>query len=181
MSDQLEIFCESFLKNSSLIGRIPLFHAVHKVEDVISVIWYREDPFQVQLFIVPPNYIIPEHTHPNVDSFELYLGGEIQFTINGKYTTSEKAMTTPNNDGTSFCRGVRMRVKPETTHGAIIGDSGGVFMSIQHWLNGVKPHCVASDYTGIVMGEHHLSTVKCGEAYIKSNLTKQDAASLEYV
>jgi hypothetical protein len=179
MKDALETFCDKFLKNSSLIGRVPLFNAVHKVEDVMSVTWYREKQFQVQLFVVPPNYIIPEHTHPNVDSFELYVGGEIQFTINGKYTTSEEAMTTPNPDSTSYCRGVRMRVKPETTHGAIIGPSGGVFMSIQHWLNGVEPHCVAADYTGITMGEHHLSTVKHGDAYVKENLTTQDAASLE--
>jgi hypothetical protein len=29
------------------------------------------------VFIVPENTIIPEHVHPNVDSIEVYMGGNI--------------------------------------------------------------------------------------------------------
>jgi hypothetical protein len=58
------------------------------------------------------------------------------------------------------------------------GPEGGVFMSVQHWLNGVEPHCVAADYSGIVMGDHHLSTVKFGDAIKKDSLTIKDAAFL---
>jgi hypothetical protein len=38
---------------------------------------------------------------------------------------------------------------------------------------------VAADYDGVTMGEHHLSTVKFGDASAKPNLSAQDAASLE--
>jgi hypothetical protein len=46
---------------------------------------------------------------------------------------------------------------------------------VQRWLNGVEPHCVACDYTGPVMGEDHLKQVKYGEAFVKENITEQDA------
>jgi hypothetical protein len=122
--------------------------------------------------------IIPEHTHPNVDSFEVYVGGQVRFSHQGKWLISEEDLTTPTDIGTSIRRGVSWRVKPSDVHGAMTGPEGGVFMSVQHWLNGVEPHCVAADYSGIVMGDHHLSTVKFGDAIKKDSLTIKDAAFL---
>ena len=41
-------------------------------------------------------------------------------------------------------------------------------MSIQHWLNGVKPHCVSADYSGLVMSDEHYRSIKYG-APIRAN------------
>jgi hypothetical protein len=48
-------------------------------------------------------------------------------------------------------------------------------MSIQHWLNGVAPHCVSADYTGVVMGPDHYNKVKHGTAILtnQSDLSKK--------
>jgi quercetin dioxygenase-like cupin family protein len=178
--DELEKFLLEVFENSSFLGQIPLFNAVHTIEGVTSVIWYREPPFQVQLFIAPPNYIVPEHTHPNVDSFEIYLGGQIRFSHSGKFTAPEASFTIPAFDGTALSRGNSIRVRPNDVHGGIVGPSGGVFMSVQHWLNGVEPHCVAADYTGVTMGSDHFSKVKAGNPELKAVLTKKDAANLEF-
>ena len=70
-------------------------------------------------------------------------------------------------------------MRPNQIHGATIGEGGAVFLSIQHWLNGIKPHCVAADYDGVAMGEHHLAQVKFGKATTKKKLSAKDAASLE--
>jgi hypothetical protein len=64
-------------------------------------------------------------------------------------------------------------------HGGVIGEGGGVFLSVQHWLNGVEPHCVAADYSGIALGEDHLAQVVYGEVTSKAELTAKDAAALE--
>jgi hypothetical protein len=72
-----------------------------------------------------------------------------------------------------------VRVRPNDLHGAVVGEGGGVFLSVQHWLNGVKPHCVGSDCNGVTMGKNHLSNVVSGEATAKDHLTEKDAASLE--
>lgn len=166
--DEVEQFAGWFLKNSSVIGAVPLHGAVSKIEDVTSVIMYRGGQFQVQMFIVPPNYTIPPHIHPNVDSIEVYMGGQIMFSHSGQFVVSEEEFTEPTAEGLPKCAGRLIRVRPNDWHGGKFGDSGGVFLSIQHWLNGVKPHCVAADYTGVVMGPDHLSKVKFGDATLEA-------------
>lgn len=178
-SDPLESFLNWFKDESPKFGLIPLLNAVHKIEDVTSVTWLRHEQFQVQLFIVPPNYVIPEHTHPNVDSFEFYLGGQSKFSLFGEWIVDEDEIKLPSDFGLSRIREMSIRVLPNSPHGGVFGPSGGVFMSIQHWLNGIEPHCVSSDYTGKVMGDHHLKMVKLGDAIPSSQaeLGFNDAAS----
>lgn len=178
-NDPLDRFVMDFLSACSPIGFVPLLGAVHKVEDVWSVTWLRRGQFQVQLFVMPPNYIVPEHTHPNVDSYECYVGGQARFSHGGRFITPEMAFTEPDDHGFSTIRGMLVRVRPNDLHGGFFGDSGAVFFSIQHWLNGVEPHCVAADYIGKVMGPHHLATVKAGEPVLSGKLTLRDAATAE--
>ena len=77
--DTLETFCTSFLEKMSVIGAVPFAGAVTRIENVTAILLYRRDQFQVQMFAVPENTIVPEHTHPNVDSIEVYVGGNIMF------------------------------------------------------------------------------------------------------
>ena len=144
-----------------------------------AVLWYRKDPFQIQMFVVPPNHIIPEHTHPNVDSYEVYPGGQIRFSHTGKFIIDEAGLDVPNEHGLSKVRGRIIRVKPNDKHGGVFSPSGGVFFSVQRWLNGVPPHCVSADYNGVVMGLEHMAGVVFGDPELKPTLTATDAASRE--
>ncbi|MBM4224903.1 MAG: hypothetical protein FJ167_08950 [Gammaproteobacteria bacterium] len=173
--DYLEMFFDWFAKQRLWVGAVPMNGAVNFIEGVTSVLWYRSGPFQVQLFVVPPNYIIPEHTHPNVDSFEVYVGGQIKFSHNGQFVTNWD--NHHENGACSPFRGQIIRVRPHDKHGGVFGPSGGVFMSVQHWLNGVAPHCVAADYTGVAMGPNHASQVVYGDVTVKSVLAENDAVS----
>ena len=178
-ADPLEQFLRQFLTKGSPIGYVPLNGAVRYIDGVTAVLWYRKAPFQIQMFVVPPNHIIPEHTHPNVDSYEVYVGGQIKFSHSGKFIISEADFMTPNEHGCSKVRGGIIRVRPNDLHGGVFGASGGVFFSVQRWLNGVQPHCVSADYNGVVMGPEHMAGVVFGEAELKSELTAIDAASSE--
>ena len=178
--DELEQFCSWFLKSMPVLGAVPFSGAVSKIQDVTAILLYRRDQFQVQMFAVPEGTIIPEHTHPNVDSIEVYVGGNIHFSHSGKYVYPEDQLRPKEGSlGLAMKRGMTVRVRPNDLHGGVFGEGGGVFLSVQHWLNGVKPHCVAADYNGVTMGEHHLAQVVCGEAEAKPALTAKDAASLE--
>lgn len=176
--DLIERFLEWFLKEGPTIGMVPMADAVGTVEGVTKVTWFRRKPFQVQLFIVPPHYVIPEHTHPNVDSFEVYLGGQINFSHGGRFVSRWEEQGADDN-GLSRYRGNVIRVRPNDLHGGTFGPSGGVFMSVQQWLNGVEPHCVAADYHGVVMGPDHAAKVVFGKAILKDRLDARDAASAE--
>lgn len=178
-NDVLEEFLQWFLAKAPCIGMVPFHEAVGSVEGVTKILLYRRGEFQVQLFAVPPNYIIPEHIHPNVDSFEVYVGGQINFSHGGKFVNTKWEDSKPDEYGLSPFRGAVIRVRPNDIHGGVFGPAGGVFMSVQRWLNGVKPHCVASDYTGVVMGKDHADKVVYGTFLVKDSLGVKDAASFE--
>ena len=170
----LEDYLDWIMKNMPVYGSMPFKNPIWTIENVTSVLIHREKYLQTQMFIAPPHTIIPEHTHPNVDSFEIYGGGEIFFTHSGK-PAYEKKLVKENEFNNCGLRGTTIRVKPNDKHGGTFGEEGGIFFSVQKWLNGVKPHCVAADYVGKTMGKHHLDNVKFGDAYFDSPLKPKDA------
>ena len=181
MDDDLRRFALDFRARAPVFGHVPEdIVTTYQIEDVTAVVWYRKGPFQVEMFIVPPNYIIPEHTHPNVASYEMYLGGDISFSHSGRWVSEDDLLRVPN---ASDNRGGLIAVETDDLHGGAFGPRGGVFMSLQKWLNGIEPHSVASDYSGPVMGGHHLDGVKAGDAVLRTqaDLTWRDAAGLEDV
>ena len=74
----------------------------------------------------------------------------------------------------------RSAVPEHSKHGAVAGPGGGVFMAVQHWLNGIAPHSVSADYDGVTMGEDHLAKVVSGAAVAKPALTARDAATRQF-
>ena len=175
--DLVETYCKWFLTHSSPLSWIPFEKPMWQIENVTSVLLHRKEQFQIQMFIAPPHTIIPEHTHPNVDSIEVYAGGQVHFSYYGKILIPEEDCIEDcySEFGLAAKRGVTIRVKPDDPHGGYMGENGGIFLSVQHWLNDVKPHCVAADYTGKTMGPHHLNSVKFGSAYFDGSLSKNDS------
>lgn len=161
--DPLEHFLQWWMSKVPVMGWVPSKDCIGSCGDVTSVVLYRKAPFQVQMFIAPPGCVIPEHQHPNVDSFEIYIGGQILFTHNGQpVLTPDEANGENPETGMSAAFGKVIRVKPNDPHGGVFGESGGVFHSVQMWLNGIEPRCVGSDYIGVTMGPKHNSQVVSG-------------------
>jgi hypothetical protein len=173
-TDGLTDFLNWALQNLTIIGMVPYKNPVWKIQDVTSTLLYRDPPYQIQMFSVPGGTVIPQHTHPNVDSYEVYLGGNINFSHKGKYVFKEEELKEEENFKTSVARGGILRVRPDEEHGGVFGKEGGVFLSVQKWLNGVEPHCVAADYVGVVMGEDHYKKVKFGQPVLKQHLSESD-------
>lgn len=113
---------------------------------VVGSVLFREGQFQVQQFIVAPHTDIADHIHPNVDSFEVYIAGQIEFRLNGERITPMEELEF--NETTKTCShfGRIVRVKPTDWHGGRFGEMGGVFFSVQHWLNDVPPSSVHLDW-----------------------------------
>src|SRR5437763_7118025 len=106
-----------------VIGAVPFSGAVSKIQDVTAILLYRKDPFQVQMFAVPEGTIIPEHTHPNVDSIEVYVGGNIMFSHSGKYIVpAEEVHARDGPLGLASRRGITIRVRPNDVHGGVVGE-----------------------------------------------------------
>ena len=160
-NDDLSHFLEWYLKEKPgvciPINEQPVFF----VEDVTGVVIYRHKDYQVQLFTCAPNGVIPSHTHPNVDSFEVSLWG-MEFSLEGKKIISIKHSL--NSKTFSY---LPIRVLPKSEHGAKAGVKGGCFLSIQRWLNGVKPTSVGNDWAGdLNMGNNHSTQIKTKEIVV---------------
>lgn len=115
---------------------------------VTGIVLFREPPWQVELFLNPPGGGgFPAHRHPNVDSIEFFLAGQIGFELNGE-RLPERLVDGTAPDGASALCGTVRRVRPSDWHGATVGPKGGAFLSMQRWLNGVRPTSVVHDWEG---------------------------------
>ena len=102
------------------------------IEGVNGIVLYRNNNYQVELFICKPNLVIPEHTHPDVDSYEVFLYG-MKFTHNGEAViNSEQALE--EMEGMPSYAYQTIRVRPNDPHGGTASKNGGAFISIQRWL-----------------------------------------------
>jgi quercetin dioxygenase-like cupin family protein len=111
----------------------PQLNALSHVAETHGVVLYRQKPYQVELFNVKPNSEIPQHIHPNVDSYEVYLSGDVSFFCIDKWHDQSVL-------------GGSIRVKPNSYHGGKFGERGGCFFSIQKWLNDTEPKFVGDDW-----------------------------------
>ena len=159
--DRLHQFACRYLEDHPVSGGMPVHGPVWSIAAVQSNLLYRDGEFQVQIFTVPPNYVIPGHLHPNVDSFEVYVSGQIKFSHRGRFVF-ESLETVHGRDPASYAWRM-LRVLPQDRHGAVSGPQGARFISIQRWLNGMPPACVSTDYTGATLDEKHLMQVTSGE------------------
>ena len=150
MTDKLTQFKQWWLSHRHL--RVPfeapvVVNAAPKVDVTVwGAVLYRAGCWQVQIFILKPHCVIPEHRHPNVDSWEVFLSGDVEFTADGKVFIPMEESALPGFDGEHAYFGADLRVTPGTWHGAHSGAKGGLFLSIQQWLNGVAPTNVGDDW-----------------------------------
>jgi hypothetical protein len=159
MSASLREFAKWFLSQPMSALRPPR-SAIYQFDlasgVVQSIVLYRLAPFQVELISGLPiegwqskvNRAVPEHSHPNVDSIEYVLAGQIAFTICGQQIAGDEDVNGIAEDGASSMCGKRMHIKPNVPHGAAIGASGAVFLSIQEWKPGIELTSVGVDWDG---------------------------------
>lgn len=115
---------------------------------------FRDGAFQVQLFTCQPNTEIPDHGHPNMRGYAMYLSGDVYFRRNGTYTITPELVAETEAKGKTLL-GLIGRLDPGDTHGATIGPRGGAFIGIQEWINDVAPKSVHLDWTGEPVDADH--------------------------
>jgi hypothetical protein len=117
-------------------------------EIAAGIVLARDPPYQAELFLVTPNSSLVSHSHPNVDSFEVYVTGDVHFDVNGKAVETVERVESLAEDGASFLNGAWFRIRSGMPHGGRSGKNGGAFISIQKWKNGVEPTSVVEDWDG---------------------------------
>lgn len=153
--DELEAFTSWFMQTQAPIPSMPM-DGMTRVGEFSGIVLYRQGQYQVQLWLCDPNSEIPDHSHPNVDSIQVYVGGEVYLRLNGQPIITAEDMRVANN--VHIKRGFSLRVRPSDNHSATIGPSGGAFMTFQKWLVGT-PTSVEMDWRGPALSAKHHEAV----------------------
>jgi quercetin dioxygenase-like cupin family protein len=110
---------------------------------VSSVVLYRAGRYQAELFMGTSAGVFPDHSHPNVDSIEVMLAGQIDFRVRGRSVFPREVF-----ENKLSTQGMMVGVAAGATHGAIVHDGGGAFISLQKWRDGVPITSVGLDWDG---------------------------------
>lgn len=142
MVDNIEHFMNWWIGNRSFV---PTQDGVQFVGKHSMTTLFRQGQYQVQLCTCPPNSVISNHRHPNIDSFELYLGGDLIIIKN-----DERFPPVLN--------GPPLRLLPTDWHGGEAGPNGGSFLSIQYWID-KEPSSVHLNWEGEPIDEKHYEEI----------------------
>jgi quercetin dioxygenase-like cupin family protein len=114
-------------------------------DNVVGCTLYRAGQFQVQYFLVKPHSVLHSHSHPDVNSVEMIIHGDIDFHSDGvQRLTAEELVAAP--EGHTMANGRFIHVPAGVMHGGTSGPIGGSFLSFQHWLHDTSPSCVSKNW-----------------------------------
>lgn len=141
-----------FIMQSSFGALAPPENPIVTYGRTVGICLDRRGQYQVELFIIPPPVEIVEfHTHPDVDAFELHMGGDFDFeAADFSYTAFPP--------GTHLCEKNLVWVPSTCVHGAINARSeskGTSILTIQFWKNGVIPTSVVHNFLLDDGNKHH--------------------------
>lgn len=128
----------------------------HFVGRLKGITVWEKYPFKIQVWIAPPNFNVPDHCHPNIDSIVVHLEGEIYLRVNGNDFITPEIIKRLELKGDSI-DGKHFHIKPGMVHGFSTGPNGGVFMNIEKWTG--KMTSAELDWVGEPINEIHAKRI----------------------
>lgn len=130
--------------------RIPEDSAVFNTGQVTSFVSFRQDVYQVELYVVNPNIKAAEHFHPDIELFMCQIGAMNKGCALGFMGPT---LEIGKSHGTEFN-----------------SDSGAVFLTFEKWNPGVRMTSASVNWKGYTDGLLHDSLIRkyYPNAYIKN-------------
>jgi len=114
------------------IIRPPFKDTMFTTDFAQSLCLYREGRFQVELYILKANITSPWHTHENVDSFFVYLGGNLEFGLDDKTFTDLSQYQKEMPNGAHMMLGRTVEAMDGALHAVRTFEQGGTFLSFEY-------------------------------------------------
>lgn len=129
----LEEFRDQFL-SSAMCNFHPT--EVRNSGDRLSLVAFREPPFQAELIVWGPNFVFPAHRHPHIEIYEKHVSGDLVIVLGKTEAEANNfiARATPWTEKRSRSHNQFIHVLPTDWHGGKTGAKGAVFWSIEKWL-----------------------------------------------
>lgn len=140
--DKLKDFVVWYLKNGKPI-LIPDNFEVFQTDDATACCLFRSGRYQVEMYLVHPDPLIPPHEHPQVENIEIPSGGWAGIT---ESNLESYLQVDGQEHGESF-------KKRGESHGFMI-------MSFQRWADGLEITTIGSRWKGHTVGKKHEALIK---------------------
>lgn len=162
MWNTLEEFVDWYKKNNYPL-RPPFEDKVYVNDNSHSFVLYREGQYQAELYLVAPNSYVPPHSHPQLENIIIVLGGEMDLKNGENYYDLTPFFDEPAPNGTSKLFGAStLKMVPGVEHEVNIFGKGAAFISMEKWVDGVKPTSATLEWNGPPVGEIHKQQLSKG-------------------
>lgn len=138
--DSLESFVEWYIENKYPII-IPWDAMVRKTDDATTICIFRKNKFQVEIYLIYPNWVIKRHSHPGVEVITMVMGG------------GNRGMQLPLG-----CSNLAGNISNKLTEGKYhgghsVGDHNGyVLFSFEKWSTDIPMTSAAVNWEGHTAG-----------------------------
>lgn len=146
-SHELKVLLFNFMEKRYGIFRYAQNEGVTKIKPGLGITLFRQEQFQIQQFLFEPNTEIIEHSHPHVESYEVYICGDMRLTFDGNEVFGYEDCK-DLEDGRCPKNGGLLYLPKGAVHGGSIGPRGGCFLSVQVWEWGTEPRPIHEDWLG---------------------------------
>jgi quercetin dioxygenase-like cupin family protein len=157
--DDLTGFMRWYFEECPNKFQVPFDNPLLFIEGHTACTLFRHGAYQVELVYMQPDTVTYDHNHPDVDSYVVYLYGT-NFRFKGKEVLSKQEGHYVEKNGKASAYMRKIRLKPNTVHGAESGPNGACFFSVQKWLSGKAGESIANSWNGEELGEEHAKGIR---------------------
>jgi len=113
----------------------------------MSIIAYRNPPYQIELVMWGPGCVVPAHYHPNIDAIALAVSGELVLLLGDSEDRVNDLVGRARTWKASTLKDP-IRIGPSVWHGGKASEKGASFWSFQRWTDGAKISAAGVDWVG---------------------------------
>jgi hypothetical protein len=142
--ETVEDFTDWYI-NSKMPFMIPWDASVLMTDDATALCLFKKPPYQVELYLIHPKKVVPEHCHPGLEVITMFLDG-------GKLTKSDKF-----NMGQNWGL-LSKKITNDEPHGGTTStqfSNGYCLLAFQKWPNDTEITSASIHWKGYTAGPIH--------------------------
>jgi hypothetical protein len=134
----------------------PAGDPIYVTDHTLSSIIFREGRYQVELYLLAPNWITPNHGHPGINHRIIFLNGTVGGSKNGTFLNdSFEWCDNAREDGCNILFGFVNDFTGDDYHQVYTGHRGGLVAITQEWDEGLIMSSQSVQYIGESIGPEH--------------------------
>jgi len=145
--DTLEDFIEWY-SDAKMPLMTPWNSSVMYTDDATSICVFRQGKYQVELYIIKPDKILPHHAHPGMEVTLVFMAAQ------GMSWATDIGKNSDGKGNEAFALRLS-KLKDGEYHGGTATEKGFVLLSFEKWPEEITPSSAALHWQGETAGPIH--------------------------